>query len=295
MRVAAERLGVGTIRGSGAHGGELHRKGGVSAFREMLGALEEGYNVALTADVPKVARVAGLGIVKLAQHSGRPIYPVAIATSRRMELNNWDRTAINLPFGRGAGVAGEPIACRADADDAALEARAARGRERRSTPRPRAPTRSSTATRGRSVVAERLPLTLRAYRLLTAAATPFAPLLAGASAQTRQGTSGSASRERRGESTHRASGRSAGLGARRKRRRTAGGAAADRAHPRAATSACWCTSGTVTSGGSRRAAAAARASSISSCRSTRRASSTASSTTGGPIWRCSSNPICGRT
>jgi len=37
----------------------------------------------MTADVPKVSRVAGLGIVKIAQMSGRPIYPVAIATRRR--------------------------------------------------------------------------------------------------------------------------------------------------------------------------------------------------------------------
>jgi lysophospholipid acyltransferase (LPLAT)-like uncharacterized protein len=94
----------------------------VGAFREMLTALEEGYIVALTADVPKVARVAGLGIVKLASASGRPIYPIAIATRRRAELKNWDRTAINLPFGSGGRVAGEPIRVPADADDAALEA-----------------------------------------------------------------------------------------------------------------------------------------------------------------------------
>jgi lysophospholipid acyltransferase (LPLAT)-like uncharacterized protein len=119
--IAAERLGIGTIRGSGAHNGEFHRKGGAAAFTEMLDALSEGYNVAMTADVPKVARVAGLGVVKLAQHSGRPIYPVAIATSRRKELNNWDRTAINLPFSRIAMVANRPIWVPADADAAALE------------------------------------------------------------------------------------------------------------------------------------------------------------------------------
>jgi len=119
---AAERLGIGTIRGSGAHNGEFHRKGGAVAFTEMLDALAQGYNVALTADVPKVARVAGLGVVKLAQHSGRPIYPVAIASSRRIELDNWDRTAINLPFGRVALVASEAIYVPRDADDAALEA-----------------------------------------------------------------------------------------------------------------------------------------------------------------------------
>jgi lysophospholipid acyltransferase (LPLAT)-like uncharacterized protein len=119
--LAVERLGIGAIRGSGNHGGGFIGKGGVSAFKEMLNALEEGYNVALTADIPKVARVVGLGIVKLASASGRPIYPIAIATRRRLELNNWDRTAINLPFSRGGGVAGEPLRVPADADAAALE------------------------------------------------------------------------------------------------------------------------------------------------------------------------------
>ena len=63
--IAAEWLGVETIRGSGDHGNGFHRKGGVGAYRQMLDALGEGYSVALTADVPKVARVAGPGIVRL--------------------------------------------------------------------------------------------------------------------------------------------------------------------------------------------------------------------------------------
>jgi len=121
--IAAEKLGIGTIRGSGAHNGEFHRKGGVSAFTEMLQALGDGYNVAMTADVPKIARVAGMGVVKLAQHSGRPIYPVAIASSRRKVLNNWDRTAINLPFSRIAMVANEPIWVPQDATPDMLEAK----------------------------------------------------------------------------------------------------------------------------------------------------------------------------
>ena len=119
--LAVEWLGIDAIRGSGNHGGGFLGKGGVSAFKEMLSALEAGYNVALTADIPKVARVAGLGVVKLASAAGRPIYPIAIATRRRVELNNWDRTAIKLPSGRGGGVAGEPIRVAADADAAALE------------------------------------------------------------------------------------------------------------------------------------------------------------------------------
>ncbi len=120
--IAARRFGVGTIRGSGNHGGSFVHKSGVAAFQAMLDSLAEGCSIAMSADVPKVARVAGLGIIKLAQMSGRPIYPSAIATSRRYVLNNWDRTTINLPFARGAGIASEPITVPRDADDAALEA-----------------------------------------------------------------------------------------------------------------------------------------------------------------------------
>jgi lysophospholipid acyltransferase (LPLAT)-like uncharacterized protein len=36
-------------------------------------------------------------------------------------LDNWDRTTINLPFGRGAGVAAEPLSVAKDANDTALE------------------------------------------------------------------------------------------------------------------------------------------------------------------------------
>jgi lysophospholipid acyltransferase (LPLAT)-like uncharacterized protein len=119
--LAAERLGIGTIRGSGDHGSAFHRKGGVGAFMEMVRALEEGYNVALTADVPKRARVVGLGLIKLAKESGRPIMPFAMATSRFIQLKNWDRTTINLPFGRGAVVGIETIFVPPDADAETME------------------------------------------------------------------------------------------------------------------------------------------------------------------------------
>jgi lysophospholipid acyltransferase (LPLAT)-like uncharacterized protein len=119
--IAAERLGIGTIRGSGDHGSAFHRKGGIGAFREMVRTLEEGYNVALTADVPKRSRIAGLGIIMLARESGRPIMPFAMVTSRYWRLRNWDRTTINLPFGRGALVGGEIIMVPADADAEKME------------------------------------------------------------------------------------------------------------------------------------------------------------------------------
>jgi len=118
--IAAERLGVEAIRGSGDHERRFDRKGGVTAFMSMLTALKDDWSMALTADVPKVSRVVGTGIVKLAQVSGRPIYPVAVATSRRITLASWDRSVVNLPFSRGAIVAAEPVRVAATADAEAL-------------------------------------------------------------------------------------------------------------------------------------------------------------------------------
>jgi lysophospholipid acyltransferase (LPLAT)-like uncharacterized protein len=113
--------GLKCIRGSGGKGPDFVRKKAVRAFSAMLRVLRDGGSVALTADVPKVARVAGLGIVTLAKHSGCPIVPVAVATSRRYRLSNWDRTCINLPFGRVSAVRGKPIFVSRDSDDAGLE------------------------------------------------------------------------------------------------------------------------------------------------------------------------------
>ena len=119
--IAAEWLGIGTIRGSGDHGSAFHRKGGVGAFKEMVRALEDNYNIALTADVPKRSRIAGLGIIMLARESGRPIMPFAMATSRFVRLHNWDRTTINLPFGRGAVVGIDAVQVPPDADAETME------------------------------------------------------------------------------------------------------------------------------------------------------------------------------
>jgi lysophospholipid acyltransferase (LPLAT)-like uncharacterized protein len=119
--IAAERLGIGTIRGSGDHGSAFHRKGGVGAFKEMVRALQDNYSVALTADVPKRSRIAGLGIIMLARESGRPIMPFAMATSRFIRLKNWDRTTINLPFGRGALVGVGVVSVPTDADAETME------------------------------------------------------------------------------------------------------------------------------------------------------------------------------
>lgn len=120
--VTAEAFGVGTIRGSGAHGRDFLRKGGISATRTAIDTLKSGVNVAMTADVPKISRVAGFGVVTVARYSGRPIYPIAIATRNRIVANSWDRASVHLPFGPVAMVVGEAIHVDVNAGDAALEA-----------------------------------------------------------------------------------------------------------------------------------------------------------------------------
>jgi lysophospholipid acyltransferase (LPLAT)-like uncharacterized protein len=118
---ALRRLGVLPVRGSGGRADRMHKKGGVPALREMVRLLGAGYSVAVTADVPKIARVAGLGIVTLARLSGRPIVPTAVATSRRFDFKTWDRASLGKPFGRGAIVIGDLIHVGADASEADLE------------------------------------------------------------------------------------------------------------------------------------------------------------------------------
>src|SRR3954465_9349204 len=114
--IALRHLGIRAIRGSGARGRDIRKKGGIAAMRGMLRALSDGEMVVMTADIPKIARVCGEGIVTLAQLSGRPIVPVAVVTSRRIDFDSWDKASIGLPFGRGAMVLGEPIHVPRDAD-----------------------------------------------------------------------------------------------------------------------------------------------------------------------------------
>lgn len=107
-----ERFGIETIRGSGGRqDANSFDKGGAKALIAMKKSLDAGKNVCMIADIPHgTPRDAGKGIILLAQLSGRPILPVAMATSRRKVLEkSWDKTAINLPFGRAGIVRGEAI------------------------------------------------------------------------------------------------------------------------------------------------------------------------------------------
>ena len=116
-----KHFNIELIRGAGA-GGRRKDRGGSHAIRASQEALRNGVSVAMTADVPPgPARRAGMGIVTIARVTGRPIMPIAMASSRHVSLNTWSRMTINLPWSRIGAVVGEPIYVPHDATPPELE------------------------------------------------------------------------------------------------------------------------------------------------------------------------------
>lgn len=121
MAEAMRHYDLELIRGAGA-GIKGKDRGGASAFRNAVHALEQGFTVAMTADVPPgPARRAGHGVVTLAKVSGRPILPVALASSRFVTLNTWSRMTINMPWSRLGASLGDVIHVPPDATAEQLE------------------------------------------------------------------------------------------------------------------------------------------------------------------------------
>ncbi len=121
--IACEKLGIGLVRGSGAqHAYQVRKRGGAKALRAMLDALNEGSSIVSTADVPKVSRVAGMGVISLARMSGRPILPVAVVVKNRIDFPSWDRASLGLPlFNRGVIAFGPLVWVPADSSEEAIE------------------------------------------------------------------------------------------------------------------------------------------------------------------------------
>jgi 3-deoxy-D-manno-octulosonic-acid transferase len=202
-----EHFQMDMIRGSGA-GTRQRDRGGATALRAALRALAAGESVAMTADVPPgPARIAGTGIVTLARLSGRPIIPVAVATSAYLAFDTWSRMTLNLPFGTLAAVAGEPLFVPEDANGFEIEQ--ARGAVERAldavTLRAYAlagadPRRATPEKPDRDAPPAMPGFSLNSYRRLTELARPLAPLLL--KARERRGKEDSRrSRERLGEPT----------------------------------------------------------------------------------------------
>ena len=125
---AIRHLGLEAIRGSTNHKRKRKDKGGVKAVAEAIRRLKSGGAVCITPDGPRgPMQRAQAGPVLLAQRSGAPILPYALAANPSKRLSTWDRFIIPFPFTRGAIVFGEPIEVHrsddADTVRALLEAR----------------------------------------------------------------------------------------------------------------------------------------------------------------------------
>lgn len=100
MGEMARTLGYQVIDGSGASERQAIGTGGLAAFRGMLRALRDGLTMFATADIPpEPGRQVSPGMIALARRSGRPIFAIATASSRRKVLERvWDRMQLNFPF-----------------------------------------------------------------------------------------------------------------------------------------------------------------------------------------------------
>ncbi|MDI6852406.1 MAG: lysophospholipid acyltransferase family protein [Deltaproteobacteria bacterium] len=86
------------------------RKGGVQALQEMAKYMHQGHSAGIIADGSRgPARVAQKGVLFLAREARAPIIPLAVAASRRITFNTWDRFELPLPFSKLAFLAAEPL------------------------------------------------------------------------------------------------------------------------------------------------------------------------------------------
>jgi hypothetical protein len=98
-----QRFGIQPILGSSS-------RGGAAGLRNLLSVLRQGHLIGITPDGPRgPRRQAAFGVAQLAALSGVPVVPLAARTTRRIQLNTWDRMPVPLPFGRGVVVCGPAI------------------------------------------------------------------------------------------------------------------------------------------------------------------------------------------
>ena len=102
---AVARLGIPAVRGSSSNSDKIDRdKGGTQALRDGLRQLKVGA-LAITPDGPRgPVRSMAEGLPLMARLSKAPVLFIGLSCNPAIRLNNWDRTLIPLPFGKGAVV-----------------------------------------------------------------------------------------------------------------------------------------------------------------------------------------------
>lgn len=98
------KFGYDIVRGS------TGKKGASSGTLALIEKIKNGKSSAITVDGPhgpgfKVKP----GIIFLAQKTARPIIPVRVYITKRIQLKNWDRYTIPLPWSKSYIVYGNPV------------------------------------------------------------------------------------------------------------------------------------------------------------------------------------------
>lgn len=97
------RFGIRPVRGSSS-------RRGAAALLEMVGLMEQGYDIGITPDGPRGPRYSlNPGVVKLAQKTGALVLPMHVDYARCLRLKSWDGFMIPLPFSRVTVTLGELV------------------------------------------------------------------------------------------------------------------------------------------------------------------------------------------
>jgi hypothetical protein len=119
------RHGYTTVRGASGvqSSGGWKDRGGRDALDQIIRTIRDtGYDAGLTVDGPHgPPLVVKPGIVLLAQGTGAPIVPMAVASRPRLVLPTWDRMHVPLPFSRIVYLFGDPLRVPSHAQGGGLE------------------------------------------------------------------------------------------------------------------------------------------------------------------------------
>lgn len=103
-------LGYGAVRGSTT-------RGGARGLRGLIRAARRGRDLALTPDGPRgPARVFKPGALAVAQATGLPVVPMAVAATRSWSLRSWDDLLVPTPLSTVCIAYGAPVRVAAGAD-----------------------------------------------------------------------------------------------------------------------------------------------------------------------------------
>ena len=108
-------LGLKSLRGSSS-------KKGANAYRAVIKAVREGYNVSFTPDGPRGPRyVMKTGPISLASVTGTGVIPISVNASRCWSVRSWDGFQIPKPFSTLTLILGDMVMIPPDLDEDGLE------------------------------------------------------------------------------------------------------------------------------------------------------------------------------